>query len=173
MKRVLVCVLVIVFALGLVGCRSISDRIGEEVGEELVGGAVGGDVEVDGDTVTIETEDGAVTIEGDTGKIPDGFPSDFPMYKGAQVDSTSSITSENDVTHYINLVSDADVKAVYDWYKAEFEAEGWEIQGDVMMSGSDGDTGMLTVEKNRSQGTVTMGAGDGGTEIGIILLVEG
>ena len=44
--------------LGLVGCQSIEDKIGEEIGEGIVGAATGSDVEVTDDGVTIETEDG-------------------------------------------------------------------------------------------------------------------
>lgn len=168
MRRVLIGALVIVLALGLAGCESI----GEEVGEEIAGGVVGADVEVDGDTVTIETEDGAVTVEGDTGRIPEDFPADFPIYDDAEVDSTSNITSDGDITYYLGLTSSDGVGEIYDWYKAEFADEGWELKSDVKLSGADGDSAMIGVEKGRMEGTLTLTAADGGTEIGIILLVE-
>ena len=172
MKRVLIGVLVAVLALGLVGCKSISEKIGEEVGEEIAGGVIGGDVEVDGDSVTIETDEGAVTMDSSEGEMPEDFPDEFPMYDGIEVDSTSSFASESDITFYVNLFTSDDTKDVYEWYKSEFTSEGWAIEGDVFMSDDSGDTGMLTVKKDAMSGTLTVGAGSENTEVGIILLIE-
>ncbi|MRR11200.1 hypothetical protein EG835_01630 [bacterium] len=172
MKRVLIGVLVVVVALGVAGCKSISEKIGEEVGEEIAGGIVGGDVEVDGDAVTIETDEGAVTMDSSEGEMPEDFPSEFPMYDGIEVDSTSSFASESDTTYYVNLLSEDDPKDVYEWYKSEFSAEGWAIEGDLFMSDDSGDSGMLTVKKDGMNGTLTVGSGSENTEVGIILLVE-
>lgn len=168
MKQALVVLTVIALALGLFGCESI----GEQVSEEIAGGAIGGDVEVDDNSMTIETDDGAVTIEGDTGEIPEGFPTDFPIYDNAEIDSTSSISGDADVSYYINLISDDDVATIYDWYKAEFESEDWTITGDIMMSGDGDDSAMLSTEKDKMKGTVTITKSDRGTEIGIILVDE-
>lgn len=174
MKRVLVGVLVALLAFGLVGCKSISEKIGEEVGEEIAGGIVGGDVEVNGDAVTIETEDGEVTLDNTEGEMPEDFPDDFPMYDDVKVDSTSSIASAENVTHYINLTSEDEVKDVYEWYKSEFESEGWTIEGDYLMTTDGDDNGMLSVKKDGMTATVTVNPADsGGAEIGIILLIEG
>lgn len=171
MRRVLFGALVIVLAFGLVGCKSISDKIGEEVGEEIAGGVIGGDVEVDGDQVTIETDDGAVTMDSTEGEMPENFPDDFPMYDGIEVDSTSTFDGENDATFYVNLLSSDSPKDIYDWYKAAFADEGWTIEGDVFMSDDSGETGMLTVKKDKASGTLTVGAGSESTEVGVILVV--
>lgn len=169
MKRLAVVVLVLVLALGLMGCKSISERIGEEI----AGGVIGGDVKVDGENVTIQTDEGAVTIEGDTGEIPADFPADFPDYPDATVDSASKVVSEDDANFYVNLISDDAVKDVYDWYKAEFLSEGWEIKSDALITSGGEDSGMLSVEKERMKGTVSLAPAGGHSEIGIILLVEG
>jgi len=171
MKRVFVCIVVLALALGLVGCKSIGDKIGEEVGEEIVGGALGGDVEVDGDSVTLETDDGAITVEGDTGNIPEDFPAEFPLYDGLEVDSSSSISGDTDTSFYMNLLSADETADIYDWYKSEFEDGGWDITGDVNVSDDSGDTAMLTVEKGKMQGTLTISPEGDGTAVGIILVV--
>ena len=174
MKRAIIGVLIVVLALWLVGCQSVSEKIGEEIGEEIAGGVVGGDVEVDGDSVTVETDDGAVTVEnGEAGELPDGFPDDFPIYDGATVDSASSIAADGDTTFYVNLVSKDAVGDVYDWYKEEFGSSGWEIKSDVMMSGDGQDSAMLSVEKGSMTGTLSVVVGSGGADIGIILVIEG
>lgn len=172
MKRLLVGIAVIVLAFGVVGCSAISDKIGEEVGEEIVGGALGGDVEVDGDSVTIETEDGATTVTGDTGEIPDGFPDDFPLPDNYKIDATSSIEGSNEVQYYINLVSEDSVSDIYDWYKGEFTGGGWSLTTDVHMASGGDDTAMLVGEKGDMVGTVTLASSADGSEIGIIVVVK-
>jgi len=169
MKRVLVGVLAILLVLGLSGCESISEKIGEEVGEEIAGGIVGADVEVDGEDVTIETEDGDVNISGDTGEIPADFPEDMPIYDDSEVDSATSVTSGGTTTYYVNLTMNDDVKTVYEWYKSEVVDEGWTITSDVLMSG-DGDSGQISAEKDDMEAIVSMVEGEPNS-IGIILTV--
>jgi hypothetical protein len=170
-KRVLVGVLAVVFALGLVGCQSISEKIGEEVGEEIAGGIVGGDVEVDGEDVTIETEDGDVSISGDTGEIPADFPDDVPIYDDSDVDSATSMTSGGTTTFYVNLTTKDDVKTVYEWYKGEVVDEGWTITSDILMSG-DEESAQIAIEKDDMDAIVSMVEGEPNS-IGIILTVGG
>ena len=172
MKRVLVGIVVIALALGLVGCKSIEDKIGEEIGEELVGAATGSDVEVDGDSVTIETEEGDVTIANDTGELPDGFPDDFPLYDDYALDGASSVSGGGTTTYYVNMTSDDEVEDIYDWYKAEFGDGGWELSGDVIYSDSSSSSGMLTAKQGKMEATVSMTSEtDGGTTFGVILVV--
>lgn len=171
MKKLLIGVLVVVFALGLVGCKAISNKIGEEVGEGIAGKALGGDVEVDGDKVTIETEDGSVTMDSAEGELPDEFPDDFPMYDDTKVESTSSFAGDADITFYVNLTSEDATKDVYEWYKAELADAGWEITSDTYMSG-DSEGGILGAKiGEESNLTLSVVSGDDvATEIGIMLL---
>jgi hypothetical protein len=169
MKRVLVGILAIGLVFGLVGCKSISEKIGEEI----AGGIVGGDVEVDGEDVTIETEDGAVTVGGDTGEMPKDFPDDFPIDDDAVVDTSSNIIANGKVTYYIALTSSGEVNDLYDWYKAEFLSEGWEITNDFKMAVDGKDTAMLAVKKDDMEGTLSVDpADDGGTDIGVTLTAD-
>lgn len=174
MKKALFGALIVALALGLVGCQSISEKVGEEVGEEIAGGVLGGEVEVDGDEVTIQTEDGEATIGSTEGELPEDFPKDFPQYKDSEVDSASSIAGGSEVSYYVNLYSDDAVKDVYEWYKSEFTGDGWTIEGDYMFSdASSGDSGMLTVKQDENtSATVSFGESDGKTQIGIILMTK-
>jgi len=173
MKRVLVGIVVIALALGLVGCQSIEDKIGEEIGEGIVGAATGSDVEVDDESVTIETEDGEVTIANDTGELPDGFPSDFPMYDDYALDGASSVSGGGSTTYYINMTSEDEVTEIYDWYKAEFSGDGWTITGDMLYTDSGSSSGMVTAEKGDMEATVSMTSETEGTTFGVILVIGG
>ena len=171
MKKVWVGIIVIALALGLVGCKSIEDKIGEEIGEGIVGAATGSDVEVTDDGVTIETEDGDVTISDDTGEIPDGFPSDFPLYDGYELDGASSMSGGGQTSYYINMTSEDPVEDVYNWYKGEFTDNGWNISGDALYTDSNGSSGMLTADKGDLEATVTVTVEGDGTYFGVILVV--
>lgn len=171
MKKVLVGIMVIALALGIAGCGAIEDKIGEEIGEGIVGAATDSDVEVNDDSVTIETEDGEVTISDDTGSIPDGFPDDFPLYDGFELDGASSIAGGGTTTYYVNMTSGDTVEDVYNWYKTEFTDGGWNISGDAIYTDSNGSSGMLTAAKDKMEATVTVTTEDGGTYFGVILVV--
>lgn len=173
MKRVLVGILAIGLVFGLVGCKSISEKIGEEIGEEIVGGVTGSDVEVDGDSVTIETDDGVVTVGSDTGEMPADFPEDFPIDDDAEVDTSSNIISNGKVTYYIALTSSGEVNDLYDWYKSEFLSEGWEITNDFKMAVDGRDTVMLAVKKDDMEGTLSLDPAEaGGSDIGVTLTAD-
>ncbi len=84
MKRI--AIVVAALALVLAACQSISENIAENITEKALEGVEGVDgVDIDTDTgqVSIETEDGAVTIGG--GEMPDGFA--IPAPDGYKVTS--------------------------------------------------------------------------------------
>ncbi|MBN1193010.1 MAG: hypothetical protein JXA36_04900 [Coriobacteriia bacterium] len=171
-KRLLIVGMVLALALGLVGCKSIQEKIGEEIGEEIVGAATDSDVEIDDEGVTIETEDGEVNVTGgDSGELPDGFPEDFPIYDGARIESSSSLTADGASTYYVNLISEDDFETVFPWYEAELPSAGWEITSNTQYSQDNGG-GMLTVKQGETEGSVNVLGGDDGVEIGYIVIVE-
>lgn len=169
MKRWTLGLLVAALALTVGGCSAVEDKIGEEIGEEIAGAAIGGDVEVDDDSVTISGEDGDVTISDDSGKVPDEFPSDFPLYDDADLESSSSIKGEDGTSFYLSLTSSDEPEAIYDWFKSEFEAEGWEIVSDMNTNTDDGMTAIISVKKGDVDGSVTMATTDDGSDLGIIV----
>ncbi len=170
-KRWLLGLLVAALALAVTGCSAVEDKIGEEIGEETVGGVIGSDVEVDGDSVTITGEDGDVTIAGGE-EIPAPFPDDFPLYDDADLDSASSIESAGDTSYYLSMVSGDSSDDVYEWYKTEFEGEGWEIVSDMNTSGDEGMTAIVSVKKGDVDGSITVASTESGCDIGVIVTTK-
>ncbi len=168
MRRALVGVLSIMLVLGVVGCQAPVEKIAEEV----AGGVIGGDVKVDGDSVTVETGDGAVTIDGGTDTLPEGFPSDFPVYDETRVESSSKIASGESTDFYVNLISDDAFTDVFDWYKAELVAEGWTIDSEVQVPDNEGASAMFTVKKGTVTGTITIRDTGSAIELGFIVIVK-
>jgi hypothetical protein len=165
-KRLLIGTFVIVLAVGLGGCKSVSEKIGEEI----VGGVIGGDVDVSEDEVTIQTDEGDVTIAGGEGALTEGFPKDCPIYKDSTVESSSRFESGEQVQYYATLQAPDSVGDVHAWYKGEFESEGWSIENDFKMSADDGETAMLYAKKGDLEASATMSQRDGGTEIVLVVL---
>lgn len=164
-KKVLIVVVAVLLALGLVGCKAAS----EEVAEKIAGDVIGGDVEVKDDEVTIETDDGAVSISGEDGALPDDFPADFPLYPQAKVSSSSRMAGGDDVSFYIGWTSADDPLDVYDWYVEKSAAAGWTITSDMKFTDAGTAGGLLSMNKDAAQAQLAVNAADAGAEISLIL----
>lgn len=146
------CVFACVFVLAVAasGCKSVA----EKAAEKAVEGATGDKVDLEGDKVTITGEGGSITAGGDQ-ELPEDFPSDVPVYKGARI--TGSITGEQNgvKTFTITYLSNDEPSAVYDWYMSEVKAQGWK----VLMSAAPDQGGLISAEK----GSYLINAGIGST----------
>ncbi|RYB94513.1 hypothetical protein EUA93_09255 [Nocardioides oleivorans] len=117
---------VLVAVAGLVsacGGDDASEKAGQELGEKLAeqamedSGSEDVDVDVDGEDVTIESDDGTISVG--SGEIPESFPSDLTVPEGEVVSSVdtpdgSSVTLDVD-----------DAVAAFDEAVADLEANGW------------------------------------------------
>jgi len=158
---------VLVAAVGLLGgCGgdSAGDRAGDEIGEELAEQAIedsGGedvDVDIDGDEVTIEGEDGTVKVG--TGDVPDGFPGELTIVDGDVVSSVDTPDGAM-VTVAVDDAVDAFDEAV-----ADLEANGWTREqlteaGETRMGvfSKDEQQVMVMADGTTGQVTYTVGAG--------------
>lgn len=170
-RRVFIVMLALAFALGLSGCGAVADKAGEEIGEEIAGGILGADVEVEGDSVTVETEDGSVTMSSTEGALPDGFPDDFPVYDGAEIDATSTMAGDDSTDFYVNMYSDDAAKDVYEWYKSELVSEGWTIDSDLFMATDGEDSGLLSASKGSDQVSIAVSTEDDRTAFTLVVIV--
>jgi hypothetical protein len=120
-RRVMVVAVAIVVIAGLVfttGCAQIA----EQAAKSAIEGATG--VKVEDNGVTVTGKDGqSVAIGGET-KLPDGFPSEIPVYEGAAI--TSSIAT--DKGYMVGLTTPDSARTVLEWYKTELAAKGWEVK---------------------------------------------
>jgi len=129
-----------VSALALSGC----DLIAQKATEGALEGATGGAVKVDGDSVTITGEDGAEATISDDTKIPADFPASVPMRDDGDVKAVITTTVDGGKGYMINIMFKVPQTELLEWYKAEFEQDGWTILTEV----STGDGGMISAEKD-------------------------
>ena len=92
MKKILFVLLIALLVFGLIACgKSIGEKAVENMIEGMMekeGVEVDVDVDDDRDTVTIETEEGGMTIEGNESGMPwpnDKLPGNVPDHKGVTV----------------------------------------------------------------------------------------
>lgn len=91
------------------------------------------DVDIDGDSATIETDDGKMSIGGDT-EVPDEFPSDVPLPEADHNVGMSTVTSKG--VSFSLTVPDLDVASETARMVPELEGAGWEVEKTEMNSGS-------------------------------------
>ena len=132
-----------------------------------------------GKSSTYETKDGQVKIEEKSGQatyevttkegklkmatgdksvpLPDNFPKDVPIYKGAVVKMAASQSGQL-IVHLHVTASCADAAK---FYQEQLKSQGWEIDTSMNM----GDTGMVTAKKAGRQCAVVIAKQDDGTVI--------
>ncbi len=162
MSRLFKVVLVAVFALALVVSVTGCDMLIRKGVEEATGVKVD---ENDG-TTTLETPEGkASTTEG---KLPDGFPSDVPIYQPSTIKSGVAVEAKGKKQFMVGLQSSDAQKAVYDWYKSEIAKAGWELDtaGQYTQMG-----GVLAAKKGDQQLAVTVGPGSEGAATDVFITV--
>lgn len=169
MRRLCVVGLVLLVMVGLAvsvsGCKAVAEKAVEGAMEKTTGV----DVNTSDNSVTYETEDGSkVEITGEGSEVPDGFPSDFPVYD-ATIDSSSKIAGGEGTGFYMGLVTEDAYDDVFAWYKSKLVDEGWEILAEVNTTDGGTKSGIMTVSKGTSEGGVTLAEDGDVTRIAISL----
>ncbi len=170
-KTVIVVAVVIgiLVILGIIG-RIIQRKIAQGVAGGFLSAISGGRVKVNGDDkkVTYKSDQGEFSFQ-EGGKLPDGFPADFPTYPGAKI--TSSWTSAGDNSKGISVVwetSDSPEK-VAEYYKTNVESKGWKITASFSNDG----TTTYSFEKGTTSGFVGIAKGEAGkTNISVTIGVK-
>ncbi|MBI4733378.1 MAG: hypothetical protein HY779_00885, partial [Rubrobacteridae bacterium] len=136
----------------MTGCSAITDKAAEKATESMLEKATGAknvDIGKDGGSIKVTNEKGEeVELSASENKIPEGFPSSFPIYGGATVASSLKMGSATEGKTGFNVVlqtGDA-VSDVAKFYKREIPKSGYEISGTMELG--DGTTS-LTLKKGQ------------------------
>jgi hypothetical protein len=119
---------IVVLALVAVGCGNAAENIIEgaienQLEEEGGGGEVDIDIDEDGGVVSIETDEGSMSIGGT--EIPDDFQLPLPDYE--EVSGVISQTGELAYTQVVVSFDPDDFDDVVSLYEDYFNDEGWEV----------------------------------------------
>ena len=155
---------IIIAVLGIVVIVGISSYFLLQKNENMFGDVLKNitgrrvDISRDGDKTAVETEQGKATAG--KSEVPNSFPSDISIYKGATV--TESVESELGIS--IILETKDSVTKVTDFYKADLAKNGWKITETTTVSGSFA----LTTEGGSKKVVVVVAPGkEGKTNISI------
>lgn len=155
-KKLLYLLLALPLVLGACGKKNDEEKI-ENAIEKASGGKA--DVDLSEGRMSIETEDGEKMemSTGDDVQVPEDFPKDIHLYKGAKVES--SIKTGNAIQLTLQT-SDAAGK-VADAYKKEMADKGWKEDTSIQT----GDMTMLQYSKDSRNSMVHITAGKDKTTI--------
>ena len=130
-----------------------------------------GEVKVDRGSgqVTYEgkTKEGTVSVTASKAGValPDGFPKDVPIYKGAVV----QVASTQGKTMMVHLSVDAPVADALKFYQDQLKEQGWEISATTNM----GDTSMIQAKKGERQCSALVVKQDKGAMVQLSVTQEG
>ena len=118
----------------------------------MLGGVFGQNkVKVDQNgNVEVKTDDGKVSFTNKK-ELPSTWPSDLPVYPGANVES--SFTGENSLVN-VNFSSQDDSQKVIDFYKDKLASNGWKADSDNGYFPLGGGIGIATKDQRRAQLTI-------------------
>ena len=147
MRKVLIC-LVALLVTGIACKRSSTYRTGDgSVTVENRGKDAG--------SMTFTGKDGQkLTMDFGSGKLPDNYPKDVPVYKDAKVMVSQSVSEKNG--RNLVLETNDSLDKVVDFYKKGLESNGWKTENTLAM----GQMTMLTATKENRQVSVQVTDGD-------------
>lgn len=126
----------------------VTERLTEEITEEVIERAIGvEELEIDGDQITVRTEEGTASLGVGT-----EYPSDFivEQYAGATVVSVMTTPDGTAVT----LQSTDPEADITTWYRSQLEGHG-EVTELTMAESTDG--AMRSMVQERDTGTLSVG----------------
>jgi len=159
---ILAAIIVVAVILGGIFYRKAKDLVVGNIFSRLTGGAV--DVDKDGEKVTITTEEGEFSFE-EEGRLPDNFPSDFPIYPDAKL--ASSWVAKGDDTDGLSLVWETkdSVSKISNFYESELEDAGWTLS----FTSKTDDSTTFAFEKNDVSGFIGVTVEESKTVISLTL----
>ncbi|MEN3951498.1 hypothetical protein [Iodidimonas sp. SYSU 1G8] len=150
---------------GLAACDSsetLTEKAIEKYAEQQ-----GVDMDVDlkdgGQSVTMKSDQGEITTQvGGEVKIPDGFPSDIPVYDGLTVHAASTMSD----TYMLHAQSAEPLDKIVQYYVEAMPAQGWVKEAESNQAGvmyissykKDGRTAGVTVVAGDDSRTVQISA---------------
>ncbi len=146
---------------GLTGCGEKSE---EKMAAEMIEKSSGGKAEVDIEkgNMVIKTKEGEMVINADaSAKLPDDFPKDVFVIKGADVKMTMDMPQGKTVS----FLTKEDMASVFEKYKKEMASNGWNQQ----MAMNLGDGASLVCEKGDRMANITIAKDEEGTMINVVI----
>ncbi|MHB1347134.1 MAG: hypothetical protein ACYCXK_06535 [Candidatus Humimicrobiaceae bacterium] len=144
-----IAIIIVLTITSFSGCARIGTKLVENAIEKAAGGDADFDLEEGG--VVVTDGKGGKTEIGENAKLPDGWPSDTPLYPDTELSmSTRAENADTDKNEFSVLgeITSGTIKDVYNWYKDKY-ASGWEIPTDQYTESEDGDFAVLNFKSDK------------------------
>ena len=155
MTRTTVGALLLAAVLAVAGCGG-TDRIAEEAVED----ASNGEVKIDRDGDETKVEVGGQELENKQGGLVDGFPEDFPMPDGFEVETSTKAQGKYQAFGSISSAEDT-----FAYYKDELPKQGWQIQ----TSSAAGGTFQIVASKDGREAVLGSSPANEGANLTIVV----
>lgn len=83
-----------------------------------------------GGAVTVTGPDGSSTTSGEN-KLPDGFPSDAPIFQPSTIAASNGSSAVNGKVYAVLLETSAPAADVWSWYQSQVPTNGWDVKSAV------------------------------------------
>lgn len=124
-------------------------------------------VENDGKKISFDGKGGQFTYSAE-GELPDGFPSDFPIYPGAKLTSSWTTASEDSKGVSVVWETTDSVTQVKSFYKDKLTASGWKIDNELAQEAMQ----TISFEKDKTSGFVGLAESSGKLTISVTLGIK-
>ncbi len=162
-RRVLVPLLAVGLLLPLSACQKAADKVTAAAIERATGNKV--DVDRDGNTVTIKTDEGQIKVatseDGQSVPLPDDFPKDVFLPEQAAVNSAMDMAGMK----MVNITTEATTSEVSGAIQKTMEARGWKRE--MAMQAAEGSATLVYSKDKRQTVYQMMKADGGGTQVAI------
>lgn len=131
MKRLFIGLLALVLAFALIGCGA-KEKLEEKAAEKIVEAVGGGDVDIDGDKVTIQGENGEEVTFGNTQWPTSELMKSIPEYKDGEISAV--MDSADYVMISLESVKEEEVAEYFQTIKETFMQDVFEMNAEDMTS---------------------------------------
>lgn len=144
---------------------------GQTVQEKIIEKQTGGKVKINKNKGTVEFKTKEGTIKAGDNKLPDNFPKDIPVYRGAKVKGSLSSQTGKGASMTVALDAKAGFDDVASYYKKEMLAEGWQEKSKFETGEGAARVGMYGYEKANRSATISVSRDEKDTEAKISIIL--
>ncbi len=121
--KVILIVVGVLLLLGIIGTFALG-WIGTRIGTTIFEQATNGSVDVDNGDVTFTGDDGDTEFRASQ-ELPEDFPSEVPLYAGAELESSSRIRQNDEVYWSANYTTSDDYTTVSNYFEDIVDQGDW------------------------------------------------
>jgi len=106
--------------VGLAACGAEQEAVSEQLVEQAAGEDVDLELGVDGQVMSVETEDGSMAINA-SGDASEEWPDDVPLFEDGVVGNSQVLTSDGEMYVGVDFTTDTDAESAFEAKAAAYD----------------------------------------------------